>query len=87
MSRTFSITDQAQEDNTKRLTNRTCDINICKNTLERAISAQVDEITLLEDQRNRLKRSLAVLGMPERIGILFDASKALVHRTYFLLRL
>ncbi|KAJ6649600.1 Tektin-4 [Pseudolycoriella hygida] len=68
MSRTFSITDQAQEDNTKRLTNRTSDINICKNTLERAIGAQVDEITLLEDQRHRLKRSLAVLGMPERIA-------------------
>lgn len=71
MSRTFSITDQAQADNTKRLTNRTCDINTYKNTLERAVSAQVDEITLLEEQRNRLKRSLAVLGLPERIGILF----------------
>lgn len=68
MSRTFSITDQAQEDNTKRLTNRTCDINICKNTLERAISAQVDEISLLENERTRLKRSIAVLGLPERIG-------------------
>lgn len=68
MCRTFSITDQAQEDNTKRLTNRTCDINVCKDTLERAIGAQVDEISLLEDERNRLKRSIAVLGMPERIG-------------------
>lgn len=68
MSRTFSITDQAQEDNTKRLTNRTCDINICKSTLERAIAAHVDEIILLESERNRLKRSLAAVGLPERIG-------------------
>lgn len=68
MCRTFSITDQAQEDNTKRLTNRSCDINICKNTLERAISAQVDEIQSLENERIRLKRAIAVLGMPERIG-------------------
>lgn len=68
MARTFAVTDQAQDNNTKRLVNRTCDINICKNTLERAISAQVDEIETLEDQRNRLKRSMAVLGMPERIG-------------------
>ncbi|XP_037051318.1 tektin-4 [Bradysia coprophila] len=68
MSRTFSITDQAQEDNTKRLTNRTCDINVGKSTLERAIAAHVDEITLLENERNRLKRSLAAVGLPERIA-------------------
>lgn len=69
MARTFAITDQTQKDSTERLVNRTGDLTKWKTTLERAIEAQIDEISELEQQRIRLKQSLAVLKTPEAIGL------------------
>lgn len=73
MARTFAILDQTQKDSTERLLSRTADLNKWKTTLERAIEAQMDEISALEQQRVRLKQSLAVLKTPEAIG----------NKTYF----
>lgn len=70
MTRTFALTDQTQADSTKRLLIRSADINKWKATLERAINALADEISTLEEQRVRLKQSLAVLRTPEAIGIM-----------------
>lgn len=68
MVRTFALTDQIQADSTKRLEMRSAEINKWKNTLERAINAMADEISTLEEQRVRLKQSLAVLRTPQAIG-------------------
>lgn len=40
-----------------------------KTTLERAIRAQMDEFSSLAEQRNRMMQALAVLEMPESIGM------------------
>lgn len=64
------MTDYAQSDSTKRLQYRFQDIDKWKTTLERAIKAHADEISMLEEQRERLKQSLAVLKKPEAIGII-----------------
>lgn len=76
MVRTFALTDQTQADSTKRLEMRSAEINKWKNTLERAINAMADEISTLEEQRVRLKQSLAVLRTPQAIGE-YEKSKAL----------
>lgn len=68
MARTFAMTDQTQADSTKRLLTRSQDLIKWKTTLQRAINAQADEISTLEEQRVRLKQSLAVLRMPEAIA-------------------
>lgn len=40
-----------------------------KTTLERAIRVQMEEFSNLAEQRNRMMQALAVLQMPESIGI------------------
>lgn len=67
--RTYAFTDKAQKDNTCRLQTRARDVDKWKETLQRAINAMADEISTLEEQRRRLKQSLAVLRIPEAIGI------------------
>ena len=68
MKRTFAMCDQTQADSSERLLKRSADLHKWKTTLERAIRAQADEISTLEEQRVRLKQSLAVLRTPEKIG-------------------
>lgn len=68
MARTFALTDQTQKDSTARLETRSADVNKWKSSLERAIAAAADEISTLEEQRVRLKSSMAVLRKPEAIG-------------------
>jgi tektin-4 len=63
----YEITDHNQSDNTKRLQNRSKDIDDWKSCLERAIRAMTDEICTLEEQRRRLKQAMNVLQMPESI--------------------
>lgn len=63
----YEITDHNQSDNTKRLQNRSKDIDDWKSALERAIRAMTDEICTLEEQRRRLKQAMNVLQMPESI--------------------
>lgn len=68
MTRVFALTDQTQADSTKRLEIRVAEIHKWKLTLERAIQAQADEISTLEEQRVRLKQSLSVLRTPQAIA-------------------
>lgn len=63
----YEITDHNQCDNTKRLQNRSRDIDDWKQCLERAIRAMTDEICTLEEQRRRLKQAMNVLQMPDSI--------------------
>lgn len=74
--KSYEITDRNQSDNTKRLQNRSREIDDWKETLQRAISAMTDEICTMEEQRRRLKQAMNVLQMPESI-----ASECLQTRT------
>lgn len=69
MARTYAMTDQTQKDSTQRLLKRSAEIQKWKSALERAINAQAEEISTMEEQRIRLKQSMAVLQKPEAIGI------------------
>lgn len=68
MNKAFTLSDQSQHKSTNLLATRTRDVDQWKGTLERAISAQMEEISLLEEQRQRLKKSLFILQMPDSIG-------------------
>ncbi|XP_021700485.1 tektin-4 isoform X1 [Aedes aegypti] len=74
--RTYAITDKNQANCTESLHARAKTIDNMKSDLQRAIKAMQDEISTLEEQRRRLKQSLAVLRMPEAI-----ASECLERRT------
>lgn len=69
MARTYAMTDQTQKDSTQRLLKRSAEIQKWKAALERAINAQAEEISTMEEQRIRLKQSMAVLQKPEAIGM------------------
>lgn len=65
----IALVDRHQENSTKLLRDRTHDVYRLKTTLERAIKAQMDEISNLAEQRNRMMQALIVLEKPESIGI------------------
>lgn len=62
------MVNRHQENSTKLLRDRTHDVYRLKTTLERAIRAQMDEISNLAEQRNRMMQAIAVLQKPESIG-------------------
>lgn len=62
------MVDHNQANCTKKLRERTHDVYKWKTTLERAIKAQMDEISSLAEQRDRLMVALSVLDLPESIG-------------------
>ncbi|XP_055596610.1 tektin-4 isoform X2 [Uranotaenia lowii] len=66
--KTYSFTDKNQAECTQSLHDRAKTIDDVKSELARAIKAMQDEISTLEEQRRRLKQSLAVLRMPEAIA-------------------
>ncbi|CAG9761871.1 unnamed protein product [Ceutorhynchus assimilis] len=68
LEQTQSDVDKNQEDNTKRLDQREREILRWKCELERAIAAASEEMSLMEEQRKRLKQAAAVLQMPESIA-------------------
>lgn len=68
MRRTYAVIDEAQKDSTARLLGRSAELHKWKATLERAIGAMALEISTMEEQRDRLKQSMAVLQKPEAIG-------------------
>ncbi|XP_031623738.1 tektin-4 [Contarinia nasturtii] len=63
-----ALVDRHQENSTKLLRDRTHDVYRLKTTLERAIRAQMDEISTLAEQRNRMMQALVVLQKPESIA-------------------
>ncbi|GAB0099724.1 Tektin [Sergentomyia squamirostris] len=68
MATNFQKTNKAQQDNTTRLSSRCHEIFTWQTNLEHAIQAQVDEIALLEEERHRLKKAMAILKIPESIN-------------------
>ena len=64
----IALVDRHQENSTKLLRDRTHDVYRLKTTLERAIRAQMDEISNLAELRNRMMQAIAVLQRPESIG-------------------
>lgn len=68
LEQTQADVDKNQSDSTKRLRRREQETHRWKCELERAIAAACEEIGFVEEQRRRLKHSMAVLQMPESIG-------------------
>lgn len=64
----FKKSDTTQRKSTNLLATRTRTVDQWRGTLERAITAQMEEISLLEEQRQRLKKSLLMLHKPYSIG-------------------
>lgn len=62
------MTDKVQSDSTQRLQLRAREVTKWKDLLENAIRSMALEISVLEEQRIRLKGSLTVLKIPEAIG-------------------
>lgn len=60
--------DSTQRKSSNLLATRTRTVDQWRGTLERAITAQMEEISLLEEQRQRLKKSLLMLHKPYSIG-------------------
>ncbi|XP_017488843.1 PREDICTED: tektin-4-like, partial [Rhagoletis zephyria] len=58
---------KTQAETTKNLTQRAQLVGKWKTTLETAVKNLVDEISTLEEERIRLKKSLVILGVPESI--------------------
>lgn len=65
---TTADTNKEQNENTKQLSQRVCDVHRLKVELEHAISTMSAEINALELQQQRLKTAMGVLHMPESIA-------------------
>ena len=66
--RITSLVDKTQAETTDNMRQRAQLVNKWKTTLEAAIKAMQDEISTLEEERVRLKKSLVILGVPESIA-------------------
>lgn len=62
-----ALIDKTQTETTETMRQRAQLIGKWKITLETAIKAMQDEISTLEEERVRLKKSLVILGVPESI--------------------
>lgn len=60
--------DKSQKETTDKLRIRSQLIGKWKNTLENAIKAMADEISTMEMERIKLRKSMVVLGVPESIA-------------------
>lgn len=69
MLRISSLVEKTQKATTDSVRQRAQLVNKWLNTLESAIKAMADEISLMEEERVRLKKSLVILGVPESIGL------------------
>ncbi|EDW77965.1 uncharacterized protein Dwil_GK24269 [Drosophila willistoni] len=66
--RLSALVIKTQNETTEKLRNRSQLIGKWKGTLENAIKAMADEISTMEEERIRLRKSLVVLGVPESIA-------------------
>ncbi|XP_054743536.1 tektin-4 [Anastrepha obliqua] len=66
--RITAMVDKTQAETTKNLTQRAQLVGKWKVTLETAIKNMADEISTMEEERIRLKKSLVILGVPESIA-------------------
>ncbi|XP_023166076.1 tektin-4 [Drosophila hydei] len=65
--RLTAMVNKTQNETTEKLRQRAQVICKWKSTLENAIKAMTDEIFMVDEERNRLRRALVVLGVPESI--------------------
>ncbi|ALC39895.1 Tektin-A [Drosophila busckii] len=65
--RLSALVTKTQNETTAKLRQRTQLVGKWKNTLENAIKAMAEEISTMEEQRIRLRKSLVILGVPESI--------------------
>lgn len=68
LMRITALTNKTQADTTNSIAQRLKLIGKWKTNLETAIKAMADEISTMEEERIRLKKSLVVLGVPESIA-------------------
>lgn len=68
MDKCRSNIDKEQADNKKRAQQRATEIHRWKCELEKAIEASIEELTLLQEEYNRLKHASAILTLPESIA-------------------
>lgn len=61
------MVNKTQNETTEKLRQRSQVICKWKSTLENAIRAMTDEIFMVDEERNRLRKALVVLGVPESI--------------------
>ncbi|KAH8279756.1 hypothetical protein KR054_004259 [Drosophila jambulina] len=66
--RLSALVNKSQTETTERLRTRAQLIGKWKNTLENAIRAMADEISTMEVERVKLRKSLVVYGVPESIA-------------------
>ncbi|XP_014094448.2 tektin-4 isoform X1 [Bactrocera oleae] len=66
--RISAMVEKTQAETTKNLKQRSQLVGKWKTTLETAIKSMADEISTLEEERIRLKKSLVILGVPESIA-------------------
>ncbi|EDW54532.1 tektin-4 [Drosophila sechellia] len=66
--RLSALVDKSQKETTDKLRIRSQLIGKWKNTLENAIKAMADEISTMEVERIKLRKSMVVLGVPESIA-------------------
>ncbi|KAL9876100.1 tektin A isoform 1-T1 [Glossina fuscipes fuscipes] len=66
--RISSLVEKTQTETTASMRQRAQLVGKWKTTLEVAIKAMADEISTLEEERVRLKKSLVILGVPESIA-------------------
>ncbi|XP_064553973.1 tektin-4 [Drosophila montana] len=65
--RLTAMVTKTQNETTEKLRQRSQVICKWKSTLENAIRAMTDEIFMVDEERNRLRKALVVLGVPESI--------------------
>ncbi|XP_019890320.2 tektin-4 [Musca domestica] len=68
LDRITSLVEKTQTETTEMVRQRARLIDKWKTTLGTAIKAMADEISTLEEERVRLKKSLVILGLPESIA-------------------
>ncbi|EDW03655.1 tektin-4 [Drosophila grimshawi] len=65
--RLTAMVNKTQNETTDKLRQRSQVICKWKSTLETAIRTMTDEVFMIDEERNRLRRTLVVLGVPESI--------------------
>ncbi|XP_019883437.1 tektin-4 [Camponotus floridanus] len=68
VEQTYAAADKTQLETTEHLKTRANEVYRLKTELEHAISANVEEIGLLEAERRRVQRSLSILTIPASIA-------------------
>lgn len=68
IQRAICKSDSTQRSSSNLLATRTRTVDQWRGTLERAITVQMEEISLLEEQRQRLKKALLMLHKPYSIA-------------------